>query len=169
MVSVILVIVLLISLITDLKSRKILNILTLPAVLFAFSYYLYTAGFEGLLLSGKGFLVGLCLLIIPYLLGGMGAGDVKLMAAIGALMGTNFVFYSFIYTALIGGIIGLFIIIKTNGFMNTIKSFVYNVLFFRSSLGSLLIDGNKESRIAFPYGVAIALGTFCSLLWGGFE
>ena len=86
---------------------------------------IYTSGFEGFLFSGKGFLVGLGLLMIPYLLGGMGAGDVKLMAAIGALMGTSFVFYSFIYTALIGGLIALLLIFKKRGFMNSIKYFIF--------------------------------------------
>jgi prepilin peptidase CpaA len=162
---------LLISLVTDIRNRRILNIVTLPSVLFSFVYYIITSGIDGFLFSGKGFLVGLGLLIIPYILGGMGAGDVKLMAAIGALMGTSFVFYSFIYTALIGGVIGLFLIIKTRGFMNSIKDFSYkftNIVFFKSNLGSMIIPSNTKNSISFPYGVAIVLGTLCTLVWGGF-
>jgi prepilin peptidase CpaA len=170
MTILLLTIVLLISFVTDIRSRKILNIVTLPAILFAFTYHAATAGVEGFLFSGKGFLVGLGLLLIPYLLGGMGAGDVKLMAAIGALMGTSFVFYSFIYTALIGGMIAILLIIKTNGFKNTIKSFFYNVILFRSNLGSMIVEKNKKSSsISFPYGIAIVLGTFCSLVWRGYS
>jgi prepilin peptidase CpaA len=127
-----------------------------------------TSGYEGFLYSGKGFLVGLGLLLIPYLLGGMGAGDVKLMAAIGALMGTGFVFYSFIYTALIGGIIALLLIFKTRGFKITLKSAFFNLLLFRSNLGSMVLAKDKQSSISFPYGVAITLGTLCTLLWRGF-
>lgn len=162
---------LLISLITDIRKRKILNIVTLPSIFFAFVYYTITLGLEGIIFSGKGLLVGLGLLIIPYLLGGMGAGDVKLMAAIGALMGTSFVFYSFIYTALIGGVIGLVLILKTRGFLKTIKSFylkITSVVFFRSSLGSMIIPNGKKGSISFPYGVAIVFGTLCTLVWGGF-
>ena len=91
------------------------------------------------------------------------------MAAIGALMGTSFVFYSFIYTALIGGIIGLLIIFKSRGFINTIKSFFFNVthiVFFRSNLGSIIIPRDRASSITFPYGVAIVLGTLCTLYLG---
>ncbi|MDN3019728.1 prepilin peptidase [Paenibacillus sp. BSR1-1] len=167
LVKIVLVTILLISFITDIKSRKILNSVTFPSILFSFFYNLSSKGIEGFLFSGKGFLVGLCLLIIPYLLGGMGAGDVKLMAAIGALMGTSFVFYSFIYTALIGGVIALLLIIKTNGLRNTIKLFFFNVVFLRSNIGSIMLTKNKESSISFPYGVAIVLGTLCTLVWGG--
>ncbi|CRK81534.1 A24 family peptidase [Neobacillus massiliamazoniensis] len=159
---------LIISLITDVRKRKILNIVTLPTILVAFLYYSITLGWSGFLYSGKGFLVGLGLLLIPYLLGGMGAGDVKLMAAIGALMGPSFVFYSFIYTALIGGAIALILIIKKHGFINITKSIFFNVVFFRSSLGSMTISKDQNSSISFPYGVAIVLGTLCTLIWGGF-
>ncbi|MEH6953578.1 A24 family peptidase [Neobacillus drentensis] len=169
MENIVLIIVLLFCLYTDVKSRRILNIITLPTILIGLTYYFFTQGFEGFLYSGKGLLVGLSLLIIPYLLGGMGAGDVKLMAAIGALMGTSFVFYSFIYTALIGGVIALLLIIKQRGFINSIKSLFFNVVFFRSSLGSMILpNGDKKSSISFPYGVAIVLGALSCLVWGGF-
>ncbi|MED1468698.1 A24 family peptidase [Bacillus salipaludis] len=168
MVNVILAIVLLICLITDIKSRKILNIVTLPTIIFGLFFYFFTTGVDGFLYSGKGLLVGLSLLLIPYLLGGMGAGDVKLMAAIGSLMGSSFVFYSFIYTALIGGAIALILIIKKNGFINIIKSTFFNVVFFRSNLGSMIIAKDKKGSISFPYGVAIVLGTLCTLVWGVF-
>lgn len=168
MENIILVIVLFICLYTDIKSRKILNSVTLPTIIVALTYYLFTSGYEGFLYSGKGFLVGLGLLIIPYLLGGMGAGDVKLMAAIGALMGTGFVFYSFIYTAIFGGVIALFLMIKQRGLMNLLKSSIFTLVFFRSNLGSILTKKNHQSSIAFPYGIAIVLGTLCTLFWGGF-
>jgi prepilin peptidase CpaA len=171
MIFIILGSVLLISFITDIKKRKILNIVTIPAIIFGFIYYTTFEGWSGFLFSGKGFLIGLGLLIIPYLVGGMGAGDVKLMSAIGALMGTSFVFYSFIYTALIGGFIGLLLIFKSRGFMNSVKSLYFNItniVLFRSSLGSIIIQTDNKSSISFPYGVAIVLGTLCTLVWGGF-
>lgn len=161
--------VLIISLITDIKYRKILNIITIPTIFIAFCFYSYSLGLDGLIFCIKGFLIGLVLLLIPYLLGGMGAGDVKLMATVGALMGTSFVFYSFIYTALIGGIIALILIIKQNGFWRSIKNFFFNMAFLRGNLGSMVINkGEQSSKISFPYGVAIVLGTFCTLIWGGF-
>ena len=164
MINLILGTALLISLITDIKNRKILNIVTMPSILFAFIYYSAAQGWEGFLFSGKGFLVGFALLLIPYLLGGMGAGDVKLMAAIGALMGTSFVLYSFVYIALIGGLISLVLIMKNRGIWHSIKTFFFNITFFRSELGSILFSKDKSSSISFPYGVAIVLGTLCTFV-----
>lgn len=163
--------VLFICLFTDIKSRKILNVVTIPTVIIGLILNIFSYGFEGFWFSGKGFLVGLGLLIIPYLLGGMGAGDVKLMAAIGALMGSSFVFYSFIYTALIGGVIALLLIFKARGFVKTIKFFffnIFNIIFLKSNLGSIIIPKDRKRSISFPYGVAIVLGTLCTLVWGGF-
>ena len=111
----ILAITLIISFITDIRKRRILNIVTLPAILIGLIYYTVTSGFEGFLFSGKGLLVGFLILLIPYLLGGMGAGDVKLMAAIGALTGTSFVIESFLYTAIIGGLIAIILNFEKKG------------------------------------------------------
>lgn len=151
----VLAVVLMVSFVTDLHIRKILNIITLPAILFGLIYYTVTLGWEGLLFSGTGFFVGLALLLIPYLLGGMGAGDVKLLAAIGALTGISFVFYSFIYTAIIGGVISIFLIMKKRGVVHSIRSFIYMPL-LKSTKGSFT---SHSDRITFPYGVAIVLGT----------
>ncbi|KKK36319.1 peptidase A24 [Mesobacillus campisalis] len=164
-----LITVLLICLYTDIRSRKILNIVTIPTIVFSMVINVLGGGIEGLLYSGKGFFVGTGLLLIPYLLGGLGAGDVKLMAAIGALMGANFVFYSFIYTALIGGAIAIALIVKERGFWYPLKNLLFNLTFLRGNLGSMIITSDKKtSSISFPYGVAIVLGTFCTLIWGGF-
>jgi prepilin peptidase CpaA len=98
----------------------------------------------------------------------LGAGDVKLMGAIGALLGANFVFYSFIYTALIGGVIALLLIIKNRGLINFIKSIYFNIALFRSDHGSIIISKERTNGITFPYAIAIVLGTFCQLVWGEF-
>ena len=112
--------------------------------------------------------MGFGLLLIPYMLGGMGAGDVKLMGAIGALMGTSFVLNAFVYIALIGGLISLFIISRHMGIVNFLKALIFSLIINKKDLGSILIDNKKKSKLSFPYGVAIVLGTFFQLLWGGF-
>lgn len=172
MLNIVLVIILFVCLVTDIKYRKILNVVTLPTIVFGLIYNIIAMGFEGFAFSGIGLLVGLGLLIIPYLLGGMGAGDVKLMASIGALMGTSFVFYSFIYMGLIGGLIALILIIKQRGLFNGVirplKYFFYKLVLFRSNLGSVGFSTEKNPSISFPYGIAIVLGTLCTLVWGEF-
>lgn len=167
LIYLILSITLLISLITDIKSRKILNIVTIPTIIISITYHTTMLGLEGFLFSGKGFFVGLGVLLIPYLLGGMGAGDVKLMAAIGALTGPVFVFYSFLYTALVGGVIAIILIMKRDGLLFSVKNFYYNIPFLHSNLGSMIIKKDHSNSIVFPYGIAIVSGTLITALWRG--
>ncbi|MRH44310.1 prepilin peptidase [Aquibacillus halophilus] len=167
MLIIILGLVILISLITDLKDKKILNIVTFPAMIFGLSYYLFNQGWDGLLFSGLGFLVGLMVFLIPYLLGGMGAGDVKLMAAIGALTGASFVFYSALITSIIGGFIAIVLIIKRRGITFSIKSLFFSIPFLSSNLGSMIVNSKDNSSISFPYGIAIFFGTIITFAWKG--
>jgi prepilin peptidase CpaA len=96
----------------------------------------------------------------------MGAGDVKLMAAIGALTGVSFVFNAFLYTAIIGGFISIILVMKHKGFFTSVKSFFFLLPFLRSNLGSFIHTDRKQAKITFPYGVAIFLGTLCATFWG---
>ncbi|MDQ0255750.1 prepilin peptidase CpaA [Evansella vedderi] len=162
MINVVLAIVLLISLITDLMYRKIYNVITFPAILFGLTYHTWINGWEGFLFSGIGFVVGMLLLIIPFALGGMGAGDVKLLAAIGALTGTGFVFATFLYTCIAGGIMALLIILMRKRSKDLIMR-IKNALTFKS----INHMDDKELHHAFPYGVAIFIGTLCAYILGG--
>jgi len=167
MLDLILGFALFISLITDLRERKILNMITLPSILIGIVYHTWMAGWEGFLFSGSGFLLGLALLFIPYLMGGMGAGDVKLLAAIGSLKGAYFVFQSFLYICLAGGIIALLIVIKRKQLKNTITRCFYSLGFLRGNTAALQILDRNELHHAFPYGVPIVIGTVIVYTLGG--
>jgi prepilin peptidase CpaA len=160
MVNALVLIVCSISLITDMKSRKILNVVTLPAILFGVFYHTYDRGLDGFIFSGKGMLVGIGLLLIPFMLRGIGAGDVKLLGAIGALKGSYFVFYSFLYTALIGGVIAFFILIYMKKLKGTLKRLSTALIMASGNTGSLNLIDRSDLAPSFPYGVAIVLGTF---------
>lgn len=166
MINLFLMLILIVCVITDVKSRKIYNKVIYPALLLGFGFHFLSSGWEGLSHSFIGFLIGFALLLIPYMLGGMGAGDVKLLALIGALKGGAFVFESFIYMALIGGVIALGIILFRGGVM---KSLFYSLINFKNGMkGSrLLLSGSLNTT--YPYGVAIAGGAvLCMITGGGF-
>jgi len=93
---------------TDFKYRKIFNKITFPSILFGFIYGFLSNGFEGLYSSFLGFLLGLGILLIPFILGGMGAGDVKMLAMVGALTGPIFVLKAFAWGAVLGGVFALY-------------------------------------------------------------
>lgn len=154
MINIILLFALLISIITDLKERKIYNLITFPAIIAGLLIHTWNSGLDGFLFSLAGFGLGIGLLFIPFLLGGMGAGDVKLLGAIGALKGAAFVFHAFFLIAIIGGVIAVMILLTKKEF----KSFIVRTFF---SMQLRTIDGlsKEEMHHAFPYGVAIVCGT----------
>jgi len=154
MTTIVLFIALAISFITDIKKRRIFNIITFPAMLMGLFFHTITNGWDGFLFSLLGIVTGFGLLMIPYALNGMAAGDVKLLMAIGALKGSAFTFSSFLYIAIIGGIIALIILIVKKDLVNSLKRILFSAQF--KTLNSLSKD---ELHHAFPYGVAIVLGT----------
>ncbi|WEG13578.1 prepilin peptidase [Pullulanibacillus sp. KACC 23026] len=157
-----LLVVLGISVYTDLKSRKIYNKVILPALLAALAVNSMIGGWRGFDHSLLGLLVGFSILLIPYFMGGIGAGDVKLLAAVGAIKGTIFVIQASIFMALIGGVIGLCLLLFKKGVIKNLISFL---LSRRAGVKTpLFLDKTKKW---FPYGVAIAGGAVLGLIMHG--
>lgn len=147
-----LLVTLAISVYTDLKSRKIYNKVIYPASLLAFLSHFVNDGWSGLLFSFEGFLMGMGLLIIPFFLGGIGAGDVKLLALIGAVNGWVFTLYTGIYMALVGGVVALFLILFQKGMLRKLVLILFGAR-YKQNMSFLL---NPQKR--YPYGPAIAAG-----------
>lgn len=160
-----------ISLVTDMLRRRIYNVVTFPAAAIGLILGLVLGGWRGLLLSAGGFAVGFALMILPYYVGGMGAGDVKLMAALGALMGLAPIVQIFLYTAIIGGVIAVISALSRG----TLKRAFRNIANWTTSLILQRIGGVKgglkdtqleQTAGWIPYGVAIAFGLFAYLAFG---
>lgn len=160
-----LVLVLLVSCYTDLKHRKIYNVILFPVALLALGFHAGLAGLDGILFTLKGAALGLILFFPPYLLGGMGAGDVKLLAVVGVCKGAEFVFYSFIYTALVGGAISLFILAGQGRVMLTLRQagLALKTAVCCGWTGWNMPQPDDRSKTSFPYGVAITLGSLTAL------
>lgn len=165
--------ILLVSAVIDIRVQKIPNLLTFPTMAVALFYFSVTQGWSGLLFSAEGLALGMLIFIIPYVVGGMGAGDVKLMGAVGAVLGPKGAFLSFIFTAIAGGIYALILLLihfeygkeflKRN--FLTLKTFV--------TTGQLIsIPAAENSKVPrLCYGVVIALGTYVYMFLGmkGYE
>ena len=101
-------------------------------------------------------------MIIPYFFGKMGAGDAKLLGAVGSFIGAKGVFISFLFTALAGGIYALLIIIlyknKYNGFLT---NFYYSCINFAVTRKFVSFENREDirQRPKLCYGLAIAAGT----------
>ena len=147
---------------TDWREHKIYNRLLVPAFCIALLLNTFQGGFLGLTSSLMGATIGFALLLLPYFMGGMGAGDVKLLAVIGAFGGASFVFTSFLYGAIIGGLISVFLLVRCGALGNTLKHFLLflPILQKPKNFSETMINARQEK---FPYGIAIALGTVIAL------
>src|SRR5262245_18997501 len=91
----------------DLRTRRIPNALTFGAALAALLFHRLTGGSEGAMAAAGGWVVGLFLFLPFFVLRGMGGGDVKLLAALGAWLGPQQVLWLAIYTGIAGGVMGV--------------------------------------------------------------
>lgn len=160
-------IVLGIAVLTDVWRHRIPNVLTFSAVALGLLLHTWLFGAEGLGDSAAGLLVGLLALLPLYLLGGMGAGDVKLMAAVGALLGFKPAVASVVCTLIVGGVIGLALLIVRGGLGSLLRRY-RSTLRVLWTTGTLNPTGPAPGEVAaqrFPYALAIGLGTLAAFLW----
>ena len=161
-----LLVVLLICCYTDLKERKILNIIVFPATLIALIVHLFLQGSGGALFWVKGTLVGLALLFIPFAMGGIGAGDVKLLGVVGSFKGAFFVFKAFLCAAILGGVFSFLFLLKEKRLKKTLCNLGSALKVFLFSCFRICNFGSLENDdiAALPYGLAIVLGTIVCLV-----
>ena len=160
MIPVLLTIVLLVAVVTDIRTRKIYNWLTFPAIVLGIALNVWFLGWHGLVFSLEGVGVACLSLLLFALLGGMGAGDVKLLWAVGAMMGPGFTIWALLFTTLAGGVIGIIFAARRGVLTYTIKNALTggHVLAAVQSPDSLkgMASASKAGKIA--YAPAIALG-----------
>lgn len=150
---------------TDTFLGEIPNPLNLALVLLGLTWQVDIAGPVGLAIGLLGMLAGAALLAVPYALGGTGAGDVKALAALGALLGPVAVFQVFIYAGLIGGLLAILHMIETDG---TAVGWGWRLrLFFRIGDWRLLRPDKGAGKRRLPYAAALAFGYFAFVTWGG--
>lgn len=158
----ILALLVLFSIYTDLKERKILNVVVMPAILTGLVLNAYAGSMKGFLFSLQGAGLGLLLLLVPFILGGFGAGDVKLLVAIGALKGPGFVFAAFLGTGIAGGIMAVAVLLRQGRFIASAKNIGANLAVMFGSAGRINTLKNldrAEYHESLPYAVAIGIGT----------
>lgn len=155
-----LMIVMAVSVYTDIRYRKIYNKVIYPAMLLIILIVFWQSGFSGIVLSIKGFFLGMAFLLLPFMLGGIGAGDVKLLGVVGLAKGPYFVFYAFLSTAIVGGVMAVVYLVIQGRLASTIKAILKSIqLFIKTSVWSNIQQGDKSWQYTLPYGVSIAIGT----------
>lgn len=153
----------------DIRERRIPNWLVATGVAVAIGVHLYEAGAGGLLFAARGLAVGILLLLVPFALGGVGAGDVKLLGMVGAFKGVLFVFNSFLWMALIGGVMALFCLVREGRLGESLARWGRGaVLALSAGRGRVFLGSLQREpfQVSFPYGLAIALGAAATCFRG---
>jgi prepilin peptidase CpaA len=144
---------------TDVRYRRISNILTFGVSGVALAVRLAMGGLDSGLTGLEGWVLGAGLLIAPFALGWMGAGDVKLLAAFGALGGPAFALQGAVLGCLLGGIMAVFYLAREGKLWRTLR---FLPVYVRHPLGSAL-----ETKRRMPFGPALALGSVAAVFLTG--
>ncbi len=156
------VVVLSVATFTDLRSRRIPNWLVLPFLGAGVLASCWFHGWHGLVQSLSGAGLGLLLYGVFFLVGGMGAGDVKLCAVIGAWIGHSQLLMALLLTALVGGVMALGWAVW-GGFLGELFQHTGDLVFGAKEERAEATLTNPLRR-KMPYAPAIAIGTLMSFL-----
>lgn len=162
-------IILLISSVFDIRFQKIPNWLTFTAMAAGLAFNVSLSGMDGLTASMGGILLGIGIFLIPYAMGGMGAGDAKLMGAVGSFLGIKGVFVAALFTMAIGGLYAIFLMILhwqygrkiLSSFKDNLVSLALTRRFTPSPTSEAVETASKPKLC---YGLAIAGGTFLYMI-----
>src|ERR1700677_3344797 len=152
-------IVLAVATYTDLRWRRIPNWLVLPFLLAGIVVSAMVHGWHGVGQSFAGLGLGLLIYGILFWMGGMGAGDVKLCAAIGAWIGPYQLILALVMTGLGGGLMAL-AMAAWGGFLKELVQHTGDWVFSAESRGEAVLSNPQRRKM--PYAPAIAIGTLIS-------
>lgn len=152
---------------SDLRWHRIRNVWTLGGASLALVLHLLTGGPEGLWTALLGLGTGLGLLMPFYLMRGMAAGDVKLMAAVGALLGPKLALFAVAATLMAGGVLALTYLVIRGDIIRWLRRWylvLTNLVVARGVVGAYLPPSEGEvAGQRFPYALAIAVGTLTAV------
>lgn len=157
----------------DIRCRRIPNWLVLAGIITGFAWNIYSGSWSGLATAAKGLGLGFILYFPLYLLRARGAGDVKLLAAVGAIAGPGNCFWVFFLTAILGGIIAMFILLLRGRVRHTF----FNLSFIMADLMKLRaphrsseeLDVTKSKGMRLPHGAMIAVGVAAFIVMAKFR
>lgn len=153
----------------DGKELKVPNWITFPMVLSGLVYSA-VAG-DGFVAGLQGMCCGLLCLLPLYAVGGMGAGDVKLMAGIGAWVGWEITFYSFCVSVVVGAIMAVLMVASRGAWKKHYEQFLlilseWTVIKNPYELSKIAAE-RKPTMFLLPYGIPICIGTIGYFMYAG--
>lgn len=154
-----LAIALILAAVIDVRESRIPNWLTFSLAGFGMVVHGWNQGFNGLILSVEGVAVGILCLIFFYIKGGMGAGDVKLLGAIGSVLGPQLVVYAFGFAAVLGGAYSVAMLSSQGGLRYTWDRIILLLNTLRWSKTVMMGDQPDYKEPKLRYALVLGLGT----------
>jgi prepilin peptidase CpaA len=154
----------------DFRTHKIPNWLTVPALILGIGMHTVVAGWSGAIASLEGAGLALVLLLPFVLLRGLGAGDWKLMGAVGAFLGPLMFLFVLVGSVMVSGLMAIVAILRTQRVGETLRNMWVLVRgFFSFGLrANPKISLDNPALLKMPFGVAVAVSTlicFCASRW----
>jgi prepilin peptidase CpaA len=164
-------VVMIIAAIIDGMILKVPNWLTFPFILCGWAHGMIQAGWPGLGASLAGTAVGLMLLLVVRAVGGMGGGDVKLLAGLGAWVGVSSVWWAFVVTTFVGALMALVMIAasgqwKKHYYMTRQILHEWKTIRNPEKLFEIAKE-RKPSMHLLPYGIPMAIGSILYFAYAG--
>ena len=149
----------------DLRTRRIPQILTLGGAAAGLAFHLFAGGWSGGLGSFAGWFVGIVIFLAPFALGGLGAGDVKLLGALGAWLGATQVIWLALYAGVAGGVMALLVALARGYLRTALTNVGVLMMHWRVNgprpLAEVTLEHAHGPRLA--YAVPILAGTVATL------
>ncbi|MDA1013377.1 MAG: A24 family peptidase [Planctomycetota bacterium] len=155
----------------DGKELRVPNWITFPMVFSGLIYCTWAMGLSGLGYGIVGMFVGLLCLLPLYAVGGMGAGDVKLMAGVGAWLGWQTTFYAFAVSTVVGAVMAVLMVLYRKSF----RKHAVNLLVIWNEWMSVkdpwelskIAAERKPTMMLLPYGIPICIGSIAYFIYEG--
>jgi prepilin peptidase CpaA len=147
----------------DVRYRRIPNAFVLATLISGLIINTIYGGFNGMLASLGGCAIAFILMFILHVFGAMGAGDVKLFAAVGSLIGTQLVLPTFLIVILTGGALALLLMLHTGAVRATMYRVLQILVGFLPGWEMPRFAVPADRKHTIPYGVAITFGSLISL------
>jgi prepilin peptidase CpaA len=141
----------------DLRERRIPNRLNLAGLVIGLGLQGATGGVQGFLSGLSGFAIGFAILVLPFVAGMVGAGDVKFVAAAGAFLGWRLLLPGLGAGVVVGGVVGAVSLIKRRRFRQAVHSLAADFACLSAGVRPTKLQ-SAASVETLPYGVSLAIG-----------
>jgi prepilin peptidase CpaA len=153
---------------SDVRSRRIPNPLSVAGVGVGIGLNCHYFGLAGLAMSATGLVLAVGMLLAPFAAGGIGGGDVKMMGALGAMLGPSHILFGLIVGLALGGIIAALHAARRGMQRATVSGFARRIsaALKQGSAEPLRMTAGDGSGITLPYSVPLGLGALAALFGG---